>query len=30
LIISHVEEIKEAANNILTIYDNGVESNVNC
>jgi DNA repair exonuclease SbcCD ATPase subunit/DNA repair exonuclease SbcCD nuclease subunit len=30
LIISHVEEIKEAANNIITIYDNGTESNVNC
>ena len=30
LIISHVEEIKEAANNILTIYDNGAESSVNC
>jgi DNA repair exonuclease SbcCD ATPase subunit/predicted phosphodiesterase len=30
LIISHVEEIKEAANNIVTIYDNGVESSVNC
>ena len=30
LIISHVEEIKEAASNILTIYDNGVESSVNC
>lgn len=30
LIISHVEEIKEAATNIVTIYDNGVESNVSC
>jgi len=30
LIISHVEEIKEAASNIITIYDNGTESNVNC
>jgi DNA repair exonuclease SbcCD ATPase subunit len=30
LIISHVEEIKEAANNILTIFDNGTESSVNC
>lgn len=30
LIISHVEEIKEAATNIVTIYDNGVESCVNC
>jgi len=30
LIISHVEEIKEAAANIVTIYDNGVESSVNC
>lgn len=30
LIISHVEEIKEAANNILTICDNGVESSINC
>ena len=30
LIISHVEEIKEAATNILTIYDNGTESSVNC
>lgn len=30
LIISHVEEIKEAAMNIVTIYDNGVESSVSC
>ena len=30
LIISHVEEIKEAASNIVTIYDNGTESGVNC
>ena len=30
LIISHVEEIKEAATNIVTIYDNGVESSVSC
>jgi len=30
LIISHVEEIKEAASNIVTIYDNGTESSVNC
>jgi DNA repair exonuclease SbcCD ATPase subunit len=30
LIISHVEEIKEAANNILTIFDNGTESSVSC
>ena len=30
LIISHVDEIKEAASNIITIYDNGVESSVNC
>ena len=30
LIISHVDEIKEAANNILTIYDNGTESSINC
>ena len=30
LIISHVDEIKEAASNILTIYDNGTESSINC
>jgi DNA repair exonuclease SbcCD ATPase subunit/predicted phosphodiesterase len=30
LVISHVEEIKEAANNILTVYDSGTESKVNC
>lgn len=30
LIISHVEEIKEAATNIVTIYDNGTESNISC
>ena len=28
LIISHVEEIKEAANTILSIYDNGTESSI--
>lgn len=30
LIISHVEQIKEAASNIIEIYDNGAESKVDC
>ena len=30
LIISHIDAVKEVANSMITIYDNGTESSVNC
>jgi DNA repair exonuclease SbcCD ATPase subunit len=30
IVISHIDAVKEVANSMITIYDNGNESSVNC